>query len=208
MERNLPSILSETEELRSVNSIMLETFKLCDEMKTDLLEYSTDLKNDLTQFKESVLDLAELQKDLSALIQTVDSIESEIPEDCEPNVEKVSAIFDQVHLSHLENQYLNEQAENIILAVDAYNSSRKSVANADNELQMTDAIHSYRDPITKKLIQDPVKSKNCNHSFERETILKYLETHNNCPYTGCVNTLRKGDIIQDLALKRILLNMR
>ncbi|GFY48756.1 e3 SUMO-protein ligase NSE2 [Trichonephila inaurata madagascariensis] len=204
----LPSVLSEKEDLNTVNSILLETFKLCNETKSDLLEYSSDPNNDLTQFKENVMDIAGLQKDLSALIDTVDSIESEIPEDCEPNLEEVSTIFDRVHLFNLQNQQLNEEAKNIINAVDTYISNQNSAANVDSELQVTDAISSYKDPITKALIEDPVKSKKCNHSFERKSILKYLQKYNKCPYSGCASILKRDDIVEDLALKRKLLNMR
>ncbi|GFQ67506.1 e3 SUMO-protein ligase NSE2 [Trichonephila clavata] len=205
---NLPSVLSEKEDLNTVNSILLETFKLCNEMKTDLVEYSNDTNNDLTLFKENVMDIAGLQKDLSALIDTVDSIEAEISEDSEPNLEQVSTIFDRVHLSNLQNQQLNEEAESIINAVDTYFSNQNSSANIDTELQVTDAIDSYKDPITKALIEDPVKSKKCNHSFERKSILDYLQKYNKCPYSGCVSILRKDDIVEDLALKRKLMNMR
>ncbi|CAL1291437.1 unnamed protein product [Larinioides sclopetarius] len=212
---SIPSVRSEAEELREINAILLETFSNCDELKSDILQYSANPRKDLQDFKEKLVDLAEMQKDVSAFIKTMETIESEIQEkeeakeDGKLNFEAVSEIFTESHLSALEDGYTHEEAEKIISAVDAYISDQNSdVSMGNEELLVTATKESFLDPLTKLPIQDPVKSKTCHHSFERSSIWKHLQKYKRCPYSGCVNNLSREDLVEDLALKRELLNMR
>ncbi|GBL92406.1 hypothetical protein AVEN_174699-1 [Araneus ventricosus] len=209
---SIPSVRSEAEELRTVNSVLLETFSQCHELKSDLLQYSTNPRKDLQDFKEKLVDLAEIQKDVSAIIRTMETIESEIQDKEEGgklNFETISDFFTETHLSALEEKYTNEEAEKIISAVDAYISDQNSGVNMGNEeLLVTATKESYLDPLTKLPIQDPVKSKTCHHSFERNSIWKHLQKYKRCPYSGCVKNLSREDLVEDLALKRELLKMR
>lgn len=45
----------------------------------------------------------------------------------------------------------------------------------DSELLVTTTIDSYKDPLTKAIIKDPVKSKTCKHVYCRSTIFRYIE---------------------------------
>ncbi|KAF8796856.1 uncharacterized protein LOC129980894 [Argiope bruennichi] len=210
---NVPSVRFEAEELHTVNSILVETFTKCDVLKSDLVQYSPNPKKDLLDLREKLVDLAEMQKDVAALITTIETVESEVQgtEDVlkKLNFNKVSKIFDKAYKSALKEQYTNEDVENMICAVDTFISNKNSDVNTGNEeLVVTATKESYLDPLTKCPIKDPVKSKTCHHNFERNTILKYLQKNSRCPYSGCVKSLSREDLVEDLALKRKLLNMK
>lgn len=62
------------------------------------------------------------------------------------------------------------------------------------------------DPITKTIINKPVKNKICGHIYDYDSIYDYLRQSKNkakCPYIGCKNNkLRGGDFNEDNVLKQ------
>lgn len=44
----------------------------------------------------------------------------------------------------------------------------------DSELLVVEAKQSFKDPLTQRIMEDPVKSKTCNHAYERSSIIEYL----------------------------------
>ncbi|GIX84792.1 hypothetical protein CDAR_490411 [Caerostris darwini] len=201
------SLMYEEEELLTVKTLVLESFNHCEKMQTDILEYSSDIKNDFIDLKKITTNLAEMAKSRSALVDTLEVIESKIDLDG-TDEKKIPEIFDDVYDSILAEKGTNKSAEKIINAIDAY-FDNETVASGDNdELQVTSTQESFKDPITKLPIKDPVLSNICNHSFERKTILEYLKKHHKCPYSGCGSSLTGDDLIEDLALKRKLLSLK
>lgn len=46
----------------------------------------------------------------------------------------------------------------------------------DADFIVTERIESYKDPFTKKIIQDPVRSRTCNHYFERSAVTRHIKS--------------------------------
>lgn len=88
----------------------------------------------------------------------------------------------------------------------------QSVINdVDGELTMQSAPFVTMDPITKKLIKNPVRNKNCNHVYDKEGIEEAIKMNSRlrCPYVGCnVRNVNREDLIEDRELKRKLMGMR
>lgn len=70
-----------------------------------------------------------------------------------------------------------------------------------------------RDPITKKLIQEAVRSRLCFHTYEKSSIEAYMEQKSKtrsagrvkCPVAGCaVTSMRKNDLEPDDEMSKII----
>ena len=64
----------------------------------------------------------------------------------------------------------------------------------DDDLVMTEESETFIDPWSRKPIADePVTNKKCKHTYEKATVMKFLEKHSKtkkalkCPIMGCGN---------------------
>ncbi|XP_030750494.1 E3 SUMO-protein ligase NSE2-like [Sitophilus oryzae] len=61
------------------------------------------------------------------------------------------------------------------------------------------------DPISKTVIRNPVKNKNCKHIYESDSIYQYMRQSKRkarCPYVGCKNNKLDGsDLTEDKELE-------
>lgn len=85
--------------------------------------------------------------------------------------------------------------------------------DSDDDLQIAKETISTRCPLTLREFVDPVTSRKCPHSFEREAITSMIQMPNNhvrsegaaavqCPVGGCQKLLTLADIYSDAVLKR------
>ena len=60
-------------------------------------------------------------------------------------------------------------------------------------------------PITRKQMVQPVRSKKCNHSYEKAAIVQLIRNRQraHCPVAGCANFVTDGDLEpnEDLAFR-------
>ena len=76
--------------------------------------------------------------------------------------------------------------------------------NASDIMTVSESLN-FIDPISKKPIVDPVKNKNCGHSYEKSTILELISKNPNlrCPMVGCrITSIKKSDLVDDPEFKR------
>jgi len=68
--------------------------------------------------------------------------------------------------------------------------------DADDDILIGGATHDYKCPLTLKLLEDPVTSEKCKHSFSREAIHSLFanDRTTRCPATGCRAGLTKADL--------------
>eukprot|EP00904_Undaria_pinnatifida_P007879 jgi/Undpi1/4220/HiC_scaffold_16.g07586.m1 len=63
-------------------------------------------------------------------------------------------------------------------------------------------------PITSATFKDPVRSKDCNHTFEKAAIDNHIKIAGNkeakCPVAGCAKTVRRANLVPDDGMKRLL----
>ena len=98
-----------------------------------------------------------------------------------------------------------KQLENIILGSGGHNTT-------DDDLIMTESTQTFIDPWTRKPItDDPVTNRKCGHTYERATVMKFLEKYSKvkkklkCPIVGCTNdNITKSDLYTDQKIKRII----
>jgi hypothetical protein len=50
-----------------------------------------------------------------------------------------------------------------------------------------DSLAKIRCPLTMAIMEDPVRSKICKHSFDRNAIFQHLRISRECPVPGCLN---------------------
>ena len=72
-----------------------------------------------------------------------------------------------------------------------------------DDIVATQSQKSTKCPITQKEMEDPVKSKLCNHTYSRYGILQHIENRskNNrqaiCPVGGCQQSVKETDLVPD-----------
>merc|ERR1712130_134561 len=69
-------------------------------------------------------------------------------------------------------------------------------------------IGSIKCPLTQRVFVEPVKSRECGHTFEREAVENYIESQeqrqemSDCPLPGCNNILTKDQLIRDVMMEK------
>ena len=80
---------------------------------------------------------------------------------------------------------------------------------------MTDDTETFIDPWSRKPIaSDPVTNRKCKHTYERETVTRFLEKYAKskkplkCPVVGCGNgSIVKSDLYTDPEIKKKVARM-
>ena len=67
---------------------------------------------------------------------------------------------------------------------------------------VTEETQEFKDPWTRKWIDDPVTNKVCGHTYERSTVERFLASNSKsrkptkCPVVGCTNNnITKAQLI-------------
>ncbi|KNE57481.1 hypothetical protein AMAG_03190 [Allomyces macrogynus ATCC 38327] len=80
----------------------------------------------------------------------------------------------------------------------------------DDLVVVSDRLEDFRCPITGRTIDDPLKSKVCNHVYEAEAIRGFIRDATRrreqaeCPTTGCNKILSLSDLVKDAGVERRL----
>jgi hypothetical protein len=88
------------------------------------------------------------------------------------------------------------------------NEMGETMASANNNNDDDDEIqvmrpsgsqaNSLKCPLTSMLLEEPVKSKNCGHTYSKQAILNHLRVRKQCPVAGCNNhTLNESQLEPD-----------
>jgi hypothetical protein len=87
---------------------------------------------------------------------------------------------------------------------DVCNEMGQSMASAtatnddDDEIQVVRSAGSLKCPLTSMLLEEPVKSKHCGHTYSKQAILSHLRVRKQCPVAGCNNnTLTESQLEPD-----------
>eukprot|EP00092_Neocalanus_flemingeri_P015864 GFUD01017174.1.p1 GENE.GFUD01017174.1~~GFUD01017174.1.p1 ORF type:complete len:213 (-),score=68.13 GFUD01017174.1:270-908(-) len=80
----------------------------------------------------------------------------------------------------------------------------------DDDLVMTEESETFIDPWSRKPIaEEPVTNRKCKHTYEKATVMKFLEKHSKtrkalkCPIMGCGNNnITAADLYTDPEIKR------
>lgn len=195
--------------LNDTENTAKNVFKDCFETVMDALTFSSDKKGDVMKLKMCMNLIAESQKEMSTLARAATEICS-LTDRSNLGREEAVTRFDQILHDFLKDDDIDENQKEQILSLQNVLESRHNPGDEDDrdsELLVTKETQSFKDPLTQRMIEEPFKSKICNHSFEKSSIMAYLATSNRkCPYSGCQSILRKEDLVFDLKLKAQILN--
>ena len=85
----------------------------------------------------------------------------------------------------------------------------------DDDLMVTEETREFKDPWTRKLIEDPVTNKECGHTYERSTVERFLASNAKsrkplkCPVVGCTNNnITKAQLVTDANIKRQIMKQK
>lgn len=77
-----------------------------------------------------------------------------------------------------------------------------------DELEVSGGKVSLLDPITLHEFVEPVKSRSCNHVYEKQAIQEHLKTGHNCPVDGCEKRILANDLIPDVLMTLRVLSLQ
>eukprot|EP00096_Caligus_rogercresseyi_P011909 TRINITY_DN4835_c0_g1_i1.p1 TRINITY_DN4835_c0_g1~~TRINITY_DN4835_c0_g1_i1.p1 ORF type:complete len:201 (+),score=71.77 TRINITY_DN4835_c0_g1_i1:53-655(+) len=83
----------------------------------------------------------------------------------------------------------------------------KMIKEDDDDILVTKSSQSLVDPITKALIQNPVKNPHCGHVYDRDSVSSWLKSSKRdqlCPIASCPNKkpIRLNELKEDKLLKK------
>jgi SUMO ligase MMS21 Smc5/6 complex component len=203
MSAPLVSLRSETDSLNDIKTVAETSFQQCYEMINDILKYSPNGRDDLQTLKMHMNAIANSQKEITGLIHAVNDT-CNLTDRVNITEEQVTRQFLNTVNDYIEKSDIDDTQKDVLFSLDSFINNDQASDNheEDTDLLVTKTTLSYKDPLTKCNIQDPVKSKLCKHSYERDSIMKYLsDKRKNCPYSGCQSKLSKSDLVDDFILK-------
>ncbi|XP_049273039.1 uncharacterized protein LOC119396413 isoform X2 [Rhipicephalus sanguineus] len=103
----------------------------------------------------------------------------------------------------------NHMAYKDVLRITSRAEEVTSSQGADDIIMTEDLGNTqWKDPITQKDIEVPVKNTKCGHIYDKSSISVYIKgtRHPRCPYLGCANKtlLNMKDLVDDHFVARIL----
>jgi hypothetical protein len=87
-----------------------------------------------------------------------------------------------------------------------YSAAQESEKEADPTDPELEQCNDLVCPITLEVMNEPVISKKCGHSFEESAIVRWLGARDYCP--KCHATLTRGDLVKNYSLKHAIDYMR
>ena len=113
-----------------------------------------------------------------------------------------------------EERRRREEADNTLLLANHQDSLREGTSDAGDEedfdVQVLSAKAYIRCPLSLCVMQHPIKSKVCGHTFEKLVIRKYIDAQNKkskaveCPMAGCCVVITKSGFVFDLATLKLI----
>ncbi|ODV70302.1 hypothetical protein HYPBUDRAFT_9575 [Hyphopichia burtonii NRRL Y-1933] len=160
------------------------------------------LKNSIDSSKKEVYLRSNQEPDLSidsldyyqqsSNLQVGDLLQKEYEETKQQHL--VSNSFQNILNS--SNQYKFLRNTSLILK-DPETSLPDTSSNDLEDLEVAGGKIALKDPISLNYFRDPVKSRKCNHVYEREHIVKSLESKRHCPIDGCEASISPNDLVPD-----------
>lgn len=101
--------------------------------------------------------------------------------------------------AYLKNQDLYQFIKNISFILDHPEDPLPDEVE-DEEISVAGGKISLKDPISLNYFVEPMKSRRCNHVYEKEHILVALAQEgsgNQCPVSGCSNRMSSRDLVPD-----------
>lgn len=74
---------------------------------------------------------------------------------------------------------------------------------SDDDVEVGGVVQDYLDPLTRQMLENPMTSKVCGHSYSRASIYEFLGNQTKaCPTSGCNRRINKNDLVPDENIER------
>ncbi|KAG8752550.1 hypothetical protein FRC14_006946 [Serendipita sp. 396] len=81
--------------------------------------------------------------------------------------------------------------------------------DSDDEVEVGGMAKSYKDPLTRAWLEEPMKSQSCGHVYSKVSIYEYLGRNTvSCPTPGCDKMISKKDLQPDENMARQVRNAK
>ncbi|RYQ96662.1 hypothetical protein Ahy_B08g092504 isoform A [Arachis hypogaea] len=181
-------------------------------MKEIAVEFEKHNESDkVKELEEAVLELADLSEDSVHLSSAVQAIANgyQPKEEVVNNFRKlledeVSKLKGQYTTSDPNSNPLVRQFKEAVWKV--HHEGQPMPGEEQEDIVMTSTQSSILNmtcPLTGKPVtelEEPVRSVECKHIYEKRIIMQYIKSSNRCPISGCPKKLRADRVVQDALL--------
>jgi SUMO ligase MMS21 Smc5/6 complex component len=72
----------------------------------------------------------------------------------------------------------------------------------DDDVEIGGATQDFKCPLTLRLLEDPLTSRPCNHSYSAAAIREFLKKGPQaCPVSGCQHRISRDELFEDKGLR-------
>ncbi|KAL1299560.1 hypothetical protein HN51_044111 [Arachis hypogaea] len=180
-------------------------------MKEIAVEFEKHNESDkVKELEEAVLELADLSEDSVHLSSAVQAIANGYQPKEEVNnfrkllEDEVSKLKGQYTTSDPNSNPLVRQFKEAVWKV--HHEGQPMPGEEQEDIVMTSTQSSILNmtcPLTGKPVtelEEPVRSVECKHIYEKRIIMQYIKSSNRCPISGCPKKLRADRVVQDALL--------
>ncbi|KAL1346267.1 hypothetical protein HN51_019958 [Arachis hypogaea] len=181
-------------------------------MKEIAVEFEKHNESDkVKELEDAVLELADLSEDSVHLSSAVQAIANRYQpkEEVVNNFRKlledeVSKLKGQSTTSDPNSNPLVRQFKEAVWKV--HHEGQPMPGEEQEDIVMTSTQSSILNitcPLTGKPVtelEEPVRSVECKHIYEKRIIMQYIKSSNRCPISGCPKKLRADRVVQDALL--------
>ncbi|XP_052108460.1 E3 SUMO-protein ligase MMS21 isoform X2 [Arachis duranensis] len=180
-------------------------------MKEIAVEFEKHNESDkVKELEDAVLELADLSEDSVHLSSAVQAIANRYQPKEEVNnfrkllEDEVSKLKGQSTTSDPNSNPLVRQFKEAVWKV--HHEGQPMPGEEQEDIVMTSTQSSILNmtcPLTGKPVtelEEPVRSVECKHIYEKRIIMQYIKSSNRCPISGCPKKLRADRVVQDALL--------
>ncbi|KAG8549717.1 hypothetical protein GDO81_019974 [Engystomops pustulosus] len=170
-----------------------------------------------------MLEYAALNRDLNQYISAVEETVRKVKRDPPDEVPDLKSLVDTTYAAKQRKNsdeslkkndkflQFKEQLRDLRKQMGVPQDSRDQASDDDEDIAVTQSIANFTCPITQMEMVNPVKNKECGHTYEKEAIEKMIQRRHQqkknarCPKIGCdVSDMNESHLVPDTALRRAI----
>lgn len=189
----------------------------------DLIQTECDAA-DVDGMESVMLEYAALNRDLNQYISAVEETIRKVKRDPPDEIPDLRQLVQKTYISHQKKNtddalkktdkflQFKEQLRDLRKQMGvSQDSADQALEEDDEEVAVTQSMANFSCPITQMEMVNPVKNKECGHTYEKEAIEKMIQRRHQlsknarCPRVGCdISDMNISDLVPDSALKRAI----
>lgn len=189
----------------------------------DLIQTECDA-TDVDGMESVMLEYAALNRDLNQYISAVEETIRKVKRDPPDEIPDLRQLVQKTYISNQKKNtddalkktdkflQFKEQLRDLRKQMGvSQDSADQALEEDDEEVAVTQSMANFSCPITQMEMVNPVKNKECGHTYEKEAIEKMIQRRHQlsknarCPRVGCdISDMNISDLVPDSALKRAI----